>query len=77
MNHVALQHVCQKFDRYEDGDPNNDNFRRATYPVEQFDLMSMPNDFNTQTMVSFIESETSPFLAFNEIMFGTYNVHPD
>ena len=28
------------------------------YPVEQFDLMSMPNDFNTQTMVSFIESKT-------------------
>lgn len=55
---APLQYAYQESDRYEADDPNDDESKHATYPVEQFDLMSIPNDFNTKTMVSFIESET-------------------
>ena len=42
-------------DKYEpdvsDGDSESDS-----YPIDQFDLVSTPNDFNTKTLVDFIDS---------------------
>ena len=42
-------------DRYEP-DIVDDESEGDSYPIDQFDLVSTPNDFNTKTLVDFIDS---------------------
>lgn len=44
-------------ERYEQDDPNDGNAGSDSYTVKPFELVSVPNDFNTKTIVDFIESE--------------------
>ena len=41
------QHYVEEVDDQEDGD---------SYPIDQYDLVTSPNDFNTRTLIDFIES---------------------
>ena len=41
------QHYVEEVDDEEDGD---------SYPVDQYDLVTSPNDFNTKTLVDLIDA---------------------
>ena len=43
-------------DKYEP-DVSEEDSESDSYPIDQFDLVSSPNDFNTKTLVDFIDSE--------------------
>ena len=58
MSSDLYKHVLQESERYEQEDQNDDDSGDDSYPVQPFELVSIPNDFNTKTMVNFIESET-------------------
>ena len=42
--------------RYEPDSLSEDGSEDDSYPIDQYDLVSSPNDFNTQTIVNFIDS---------------------
>lgn len=52
----SLDQPKSEDERYEEVIDSNSEY--ATYPAESFELVSIPNDFNTKTMVNFIESKT-------------------
>lgn len=43
-------------DRYEPETVDEDDLENGAYPIDQYDLVSSPNDFNTKTLVDFIDS---------------------
>ena len=43
-------------DHYDAAEIRESNADDASYPIAQYDIVSSPNDFNTRTMVDFIES---------------------
>ena len=43
-------------DHYDAEEIRESNADDASYPIAQYDIVSSPNDFNTRTMVDFIES---------------------
>ena len=43
-------------DRYEPDVEEEGDADDSSYPIDQYDLVSSPNDFNTKTLVDFIDS---------------------
>ena len=56
---VAQENEDQRYELDVDDDPSDDS-----YPIDQYDLVSTPNDFNTRTLVDFIDSGVVIILGF-------------
>ena len=52
----SLDDEQQEEKRYEEDDSIDGGIDGAAYPIDSYDLVSSPNDFNTATIVNFIES---------------------
>ena len=49
----------------------DDNEDSIGYSFKEYDVTSTPNDFNTKTIIDFIESGLFKIQVSREIMFGT------
>ena len=65
----SLDDEQQEEKRYEEDDSIDGGIDGAAYPINSYDLVSSPNDFNTTTIVNFIESNIY-IPDFNAIMSG-------